>query len=447
MDTEEPSENRERQIMSSNTLASIDRLREELNALRPLPAEVINRVAQKLRIETNYHSNAIEGNQLTLGETRSLILHGLTAHGKPMRDHLDIKGHDDAVRAVEDAVSETQELNQVFIRNLHRALLKEPYEVDAITPDGKQAKRPVTIGEYKALPNNVKTSTGETYYFTPPEQVPQQMTDLIDWYREQQSAGTHPVILAAVFHYRFVRIHPFDDGNGRMARLLMNMILMRHGYTVAVIPIDKRNQYIQQLERIDRTEDPLQFIDFIASCCHYGLDLHLRAARGESIEEVDDIDREITLFLQSQGEEATPHSTVALRSHVEQVVGPLYEYCQSKLRRLSGVFAISSFYLRVIGMDIQDEPFSFKFETEVDPASLAEETQEVSLQIGFDLRTNESEYVHIDVLNELRGRRSTWTFRLYDRSSARDSYQGRDLEQLKLMFNRLLRNLMERNDS
>ena len=433
--------------MSSNTLASIDRLREELNALRPLPAEVINRVAQKLRIETNYHSNAIEGNQLTLGETRSLILHGLTAHGKPMRDHLDIKGHDDAVRAVEDAVSETQELNQVFIRNLHRALLKEPYEVDAITPDGKQAKRPVTIGEYKALPNNVKTSTGETYYFTPPEQVPQQMTDLIDWYREQQSAGTHPVILAAVFHYRFVRIHPFDDGNGRMARLLMNMILMRHGYTVAVIPRDKRNQYIQQLERIDRTEDLLQFIDFIASCCHYGLDLHLRAAGGESIEEVDDIDREITLFLQSQGEEATPRSTVALRSHVEQVVGPLYEYCRSKLRRLSAVFAISSFYLRVIGMDIQDEPFSFKFETEVDPASLAEKTQEVSLQIWFDLRTNESEYVHIGVLNELRGRRSTWTFRLYDRSSAQDSYQGRDLEQLKLMFNRLLRNLMERNDS
>ena len=433
--------------MSSDTLASIDRLREELNALRPLPAEVINRVAQKLRIETNYHSNAIEGNQLTLGETRSLILHGLTAHGKPMRDHLDIKGHDDAVRAVEDAVSETQELNQVFVRNLHRALLKEPYEVDAITPDGKQAKRPVAIGEYKALPNNVKTSTGETYYFTPPEQVPQEMTDLIDWYREQQSAGTHPVILAAVFHYRFVRIHPFDDGNGRMARLLMNMILMRHGYTVAVIPIDKRNQYIQQLERIDRTEDPVQFIDFIASCCHYGLDLHLRAAPGESIEDVDDIDREIALFLQSQGDESTPRSTVALRSHVEQVVSPLYEYCRSKLRRLSGVFAISSFYLNVEGVDIHNEAFSFRFETEVDPESLAEKTQGASLEIGFDLRTIENEYVHIVLLNELSGRRSTWSFRLDHRSMSRDNFESRDLEQLKLKFNRLLRDLMERNNS
>ena len=433
--------------MISNTLASIDRLRDELNALRPLPTEVVNRVAQKLRIEANYHSNAIEGNQLTLGETRSLILHGLTAHGKPMRDHLDIKGHDEAVRAVEEAVAETQELNQVFVRNLHRALLKEPYEVDAISPGGKQVKRLVTIGEYKALPNNVKTSTGETYYFTPPEQVPQEMTDLIDWYREQQSAGTHPVIIAAVFHYRFVRTHPFDDGNGRMARLLMNMILMRHGYTVAIVPRDKRNQYIQELERVDRTEDPLQFIDFIAACCHYGLDLHLRAARGKSIEEVDDIDREITLFLQSQGDESTSRSTVALRSHVEQVVSPLYEYCRSKLRRLAAVFAISSFYLRVRGLDIHDEPFSFFFETEVDPASLAEKTQGVSLEIGFDLRTNESENIFISLLNELRGQRSMWTFRLDGRRIARDFYQGRDLEQLKLMFNNLLRDLMETNDS
>ena len=83
---------------------------------------------------------------------------------------------------------------------------------DAITPDGRRVRRAIAIGQYKTLPNNVETSTGETYYFTPPEHVPQEMTDLIDWYREQESAGTHPIIIAAAFHYRFVRIHPFDDG-------------------------------------------------------------------------------------------------------------------------------------------------------------------------------------------------------------------------------------------
>ena len=85
-------------IMATDTIAEIDRLKAALDDLRPLPPDAVGRVEQKLRIEWNYHSNAIEGNSLTLGETRSLILHGFTARGKPMRDHLDIKGHDDAVK-------------------------------------------------------------------------------------------------------------------------------------------------------------------------------------------------------------------------------------------------------------------------------------------------------------------------------------------------------------
>ena len=92
------------------------------------------RIEQKLRLEANYNSNAIEGNTLTLGETRSLILHGLTAHGKPIRDHLDIEGHDSALQAIEAAVKDNQELNEVFIRNLHRVLLKEPYETEGRDP-------------------------------------------------------------------------------------------------------------------------------------------------------------------------------------------------------------------------------------------------------------------------------------------------------------------------
>ncbi len=127
-------------------------------------------------------------------------------------------------------------------------LLKEPYENEAITPDGRRTMRPITPGEYKTTPNNVLTSTGETYYFAPPEQVKPEMSDLIDWYRMQEAEREHPIIIAATVHYRFVRIHPFDDGNGRMARLLMNLILIRHGYTVAIVPIDQRDRYLQELE-------------------------------------------------------------------------------------------------------------------------------------------------------------------------------------------------------
>ena len=96
----------------------------------------------------------------------------------------------------------------------------------------------------------------------------------MDWYRKQEAANEHPVIIAATFHYRLVRIHPFDDGNGRMARLLMNLILIKHGYTVAIIPDSERSRYIEQLERIDRTEDLAEFIDYVAISCEYSLHLH-----------------------------------------------------------------------------------------------------------------------------------------------------------------------------
>ena len=146
------------------------------------------------------------------------------------------------------------------------------------------------------------TSTGETYYFTPPDQVKSAMGDLIDWYRSREREGEHPIIIAATFHYRFVRIHPFDDGNGRMARLLMNMVLIKHGYTVSLIRHEDRDDYLGRLEQADKSEDLTEFIDYIANSCEYSLKLHLRAARGESIESMDDIDREIAFFKQGSKE-------------------------------------------------------------------------------------------------------------------------------------------------
>ena len=325
--------------MASTTptiLEELDLLKKELDALRPLPSDVLGRIGQKLRIEWNYHSNAIEGNSLTLGETRSLILHGLTAHGKPLRDHLDIEGHDEAVKAIEDAVKSDEAFNQVFIRNLHTVLLKEPYETAAITPDGQRVKRRIAVGDYKTQPNNVQTSTGETYYFTPPEQVQSAMSDLVDWYRKKEDEGEHPVITVATFHYRFVRIHPFDDGNGRMARLLMNMILMKHGYTVALIPREERGEYINTLEQTDKSEDLTEFIGYVAACCEYSLNLHLRAARGEDIEEVEDIDKEIALFKRAL--QKSTGDTIRAKEYADEVLYPLFLYCKEKIAQFSEQF-------------------------------------------------------------------------------------------------------------
>ena len=274
----------------------VDRLKADLDALRPLAPEQEARVLQKFRLEWNYNSNAIEGNSLTLGETRSLLLHGLTAAGKPMRDHLDIKGHNEAVVALEEFVRSEYPLTEQFIREMHQLLLGEPYHTPAQTAGGQPTRKLIVPGRYKTSPNNVLTATGEMFYFASPEETPGRMTDLVDWYRAEEAAPTmHPVALAAEFHYRFVRIHPFDDGNGRMSRLLMNLILLRHGYPMTVIKNADRNQYLAALAQADADEfEP--FLQFILENVEASLQLMIRAARGESIDEPSDLDKKLALL-------------------------------------------------------------------------------------------------------------------------------------------------------
>lgn len=276
--------------------ADLDRLKADLDALHPLQPEQEQRVLQKFRLEWNYNSSAIEGNSLTLGETRSLLLHGLTAAGKPMRDHLDIKGHNEAVLWLEDIVRDDRPLTEQFIRGMHEVLLGEAYEVQAQTPGGQPTHKVIQPGRYKSGPNNVRTATGEMFYFATPEETPAKMTDLVDWYRQEVAGPTlHPVALAAEFHYRFVRIHPFDDGNGRMSRLLMNLILMRHGYAITVIKATDRNRYLAALAEADAGE-PEPFLRFVIENVEASLRLMIRAAKGESIDEPDDLDKKLALL-------------------------------------------------------------------------------------------------------------------------------------------------------
>lgn len=278
--------------------ADLDRLKAELDALRPLAPEQEQRVLQKFRLDWNYHSNAIEGNSLTLGETRSLLLHGLTAEGKPLRDHLDIKGHDEAVRGLEEIVHDDRPLTEQFIREMHQVLLGDEHYKAAYTATGQPTRQRIVPGQYKTSSNNVRTATGETFYFASPEETPARMNDLLVWYRQEAEAPTlHPVALAAEFHHRFVSIHPFDDGNGRMSRLLMNLVLMRHGYPITVIKADEttRNHYLAALSEADAGE-PEPFLRFIIENVEASLRLMIRAAKGDSIDEPSDLDKKLALL-------------------------------------------------------------------------------------------------------------------------------------------------------
>lgn len=266
-------------------LEQIDAKKAEIDALRPIDALQERRIMDKFRLEWTYHSNAIEGNTLTFGETKAFLLHGITAQGKPFRDYLDIKGHHKAIDLLADIVKQKTPLTEAILRELHKTILIEPYDVPAQTMDGQPTKRRIVPGEYKTTSNHVETSTGEIRFYSSPEATPSEMADLVAWYRKSLESGDlHPLILAATFHYRFVVIHPFDDGNGRMARLLMNLILTQAGYPPIVVQLDDKGEYLLALEQADADDDLEPFIVLIGRTLLSSLDVYIRSAQGEENE-------------------------------------------------------------------------------------------------------------------------------------------------------------------
>lgn len=321
-------------------------LKQQLDSLRPLEKEQEARIMQKFRLDWNYHSNNLEGNSLTYGETKALILHGITAQGKPLKDHFEVTGHNEAINWVYDIVGGEYPLTENFIRELHKLLLKESYEVDAQTPDGKPTKKRVIVGDYKKMPNHVLTKTGEMFYFATPEETPAKMGDLMAWYNEKiAEADFNPILLAAEFHYKFISIHPFDDGNGRTARILMNFILMKFGYPPVIIKTEDKENYYAVLRLAD-TGSLEPFIEYIAQNLNRSLEIMIAGAKGESIEEPDDIDKEIALLekrLSGLGERS---QIVKSRDSVQALINDVFIKIYDRIIQKSG--RINNLYLRTL---------------------------------------------------------------------------------------------------
>lgn len=281
----------------SELLNFIDELNKKVDKFRPLNIEQERRLIQKLKLDWNFHSCNIEGNLLTYGETKDLLFWGITAKGKPFKDHFELNGHNQAVEWIFDIIKDkNRPLNENFIRELHELIIAPNSYIDAQTPDGKPIKKLVLRGEYKKTPNHVLTKTGEMFYFAKPEETPAKMKELIEWFRKtQKNKNVHPLKLACLFHYKFVRIHPFDDGNGRMSRILMNFILMMYDLPPVIIPTNKKSDYILALEYADK-ENLDNFIQFIGEKLIVSLNLVLKAAKGESIEDEADLDKMLLML-------------------------------------------------------------------------------------------------------------------------------------------------------
>jgi Fic family protein/predicted XRE-type DNA-binding protein len=271
-------------LSSLSMLEKLSEIKAKIDALRPLSKDRSHQMLQKFRYAWNYHSNAIEGNQLTYGETLTLIMHGLTAKGKPLKDHLDVEGHERAVSMMLDMVEGKRPLSQHDVRQLHQLLLKENYQQPSLGPDNEYVFKTIRVGEYKRQPNHVRTVDGRTFYYAEPATVPSRMNALLDWYNAVKDRDElHPLIIAAIFHHEFVAIHPFDDGNGRMGRILMNFTLMREGYPPIVVPLKKRKEYYQSLGMAD-FKDFGPLTEYLAEHLMTSLSILYGGASGQPIE-------------------------------------------------------------------------------------------------------------------------------------------------------------------
>jgi Fic family protein len=227
--------------------------------LQPLSEKDRERLSRRFTVDFNYNSNHIEGNTLTYGQTEILLMFGKVVGEAEVRDIQEMAASNVGLKMMtEGAIEKGMPLTQNFIRVLHKTLLREDYTVYRNLPGGIQTSYVIHAGKYKTRPNSVITRYGDRFEYASPEETPGLMADLVDWYNtEEQKGEISPVELAALFHYRYIRIHPFEDGNGRIARLMVNYILARHGYPMIVVRSRNKNEYLEALHQADLDVGPI----------------------------------------------------------------------------------------------------------------------------------------------------------------------------------------------
>ncbi|WP_341754618.1 Fic family protein [Candidatus Tisiphia endosymbiont of Dioctria rufipes] len=246
----------------------LDNKKKQLDRIRPLTPELVKNLEQWFKVELTYTSNAIEGNTLSRLETAVVIEKGLTVGGKSLVEHLEAKNHAQAL----DLIHEIQrkkicEITENDILSIHALILKGIADHNA----GCYRRVAVRIsGSRVIMPNPVK--------------VPNLMADFIAWLKS--SKDMHPAALAGEAHYRLVTIHPFSDGNGRTARLLMNLILIMAGYPPAIIRLQERLPYITSLEIAQLGGSKEAYEKIIFNAVNRSLDIYLKAANGVNSSDV-----------------------------------------------------------------------------------------------------------------------------------------------------------------
>ena len=238
---------------------SVKKALQAWEGIQPISEKDRERLSRRFTIDYNYNSNHIEGNTLTYGQTEILLLFGKVIGEATVRDIQEMTASNVGLKMMtEEAKTQDMPLTQNFIRTLHQTLLREDYTVYRNLPGGVQTSYTIHAGQYKTRPNSVITRYGDRFEYASPEETPALMTDLINWYNSEEEAGRlSPIELAALFHYRYIRIHPVEDVIGRIARLMVNFILSRHNYPMIVVRSRKKSEYLEALHQSDLEVGPV----------------------------------------------------------------------------------------------------------------------------------------------------------------------------------------------
>lgn len=314
-----------------------DLLQDTIGLAGDLDAVIKKKINYKFRLDWNYYSNNMEGNTLTKEETRSVMVKNITVHGKPIKDILEIKGHDEVISDILQIGKGNLRMSETRIKQIHSAIMHE---------DNPLQKN--KIGEWKVEPNYIYNYQNERFDFTAPEDVPTAIHDLlnrtnaaIDAVLDQRKNAPHPIDVALNFHVEYLTIHPFYDGNGRTARILTNLLLISFGYPPFWMTTKERDAYYQYIGDIQcYGGKPDLFFEFACDKIQRSQQLVLDAIAGKDISSEEDWDKEIAMLQKMQELKPKPvtKSQAVIHETLNEVYFPLLLELNTYLVKLSALF-------------------------------------------------------------------------------------------------------------
>lgn len=319
----------------TNIKAKLDRIKDKIIHNGKLSKEQLNKINNKFRLEWNFNSNSMEGNTLTIEETRSVMVGNLDVHQKPIKDVLEMKGHDVVISDILKIGKGELRLSEKRIKDIHAGIMHE-----------ENPEKKLNIGQWKTIANEIINPKGEKYLFVAPELVPDRMHDLlnrtnaaIDAFQSNSKKAPHPIDIALQFHLEYLEIHPFYDGNGRTARILTNLILIALGYTPFWISKTERSVYYNYISDIQSYGgDKEAFFKFVSGLVERSEQMVLDVIEGKGIEEEDDVEKEIALLKRQLKGEKITKSPKGIFTVFELIDDKIWKTIQNVLKQFDELF-------------------------------------------------------------------------------------------------------------